>query len=109
MSYIDHVTADTFQTEVMNSDVPVLIDFYADWCAPCRMMGPILDKVATRTAGRAKIVKINVDEEPELASAFRVSSIPALAVVHHGRVVDARVGVSPADQLVRMLDQAASS
>lgn len=107
MNQFEHVTADTFGREVMQSDVPVLIDFYADWCGPCRMMGPILEKVAARTAGRAKIVKVNVDEEPELASAFRVSSIPALAVVHRGQLVDARVGVTPADHLVRMLEDAA--
>ncbi len=109
MDQMTHVTAETFESEVMQSSVPVLVDFYADWCAPCRMMGPILDQVAARTAGRAKIVKVNVDEQPELASAFRVSSIPALAVLYRGQLVNARVGLTPADQLVQMLDNAGSA
>lgn len=108
MNEITHVTADTFESEVRQSEVPVLVDFYADWCGPCRMMGPILNQVAARTAGRAKIVKVNVDEQPELASAFNVSSIPALAVLSRGQLVNARVGVTPADQLVQMLESAGS-
>ncbi len=106
MSQITHVSAETFEAEVRKSDVPVLVDFYADWCAPCRMMGPILEKVATQMAGRAKIVKVNVDEEPELASMFKVSSIPALAVLYRGELINARVGVTPADQLVQILENA---
>jgi len=109
MNQITHVTAETFETEVRRSDVPVLVDFYADWCAPCRMMGPILEKVATQLAGRARIVKVNVDEEPELASMFKVSSIPALAVLNRGELVNARVGVTPAEQLVSMLENASSA
>jgi thioredoxin 1 len=106
MSQVKHVSGKTFDAEVVKSEVPVLIDFYADWCMPCRMMSPILEKVAEQTAGRAKVVKINVDEEPELATAFKVSSIPALAVVRDGKVVDAAMGLTQADRLVTMLENA---
>ena len=109
MDQITHVTAETFESEVQQSALPVLVDFYADWCGPCRMMGPILEQVAARMTGRAKIVKVNVDEQPELASAFRVSSIPALAVLYRGQLVNARVGLTPANQLVEMLEAAAGS
>lgn len=104
MSQVKKVSADLFKTEVMDSTVPVLIDFYADWCMPCRMMGPVLDKVAAQTVGRAKVVKINVDEEPELASAFKVSSIPALAVIRQGKLVHSSLGITPAERLVAMLE-----
>lgn len=106
MSQVKKISGDLFKTEVMDSAVPVLIDFYADWCGPCRMMGPVLDKVAAQTSGRAKIVKINVDEEPELASAFRVSSIPSLAVMRNGKLVSSSTGITPAERLVAMLETA---
>jgi thioredoxin 1 len=90
-----HPTAGTFQSEVLQSDQPVLVDFWAPWCPPCRMLKPELEKLATELDGRAKVAMVNVDEEPGLAEAFRVSSIPALFIVKNGRPVDGWTGYAP--------------
>ena len=108
MSQAKLVTAATFAAEVQQSDVPVVVDFFANWCAPCRMMGPILDKVAEQIGDRARIVKVDVDEDPELASHFRVSSIPALILFHNGQVVANTVGLTQADKLVAMINRTLS-
>lgn len=97
------ITKDNFEDEVINSDKPVLLDFWAAWCGPCRMVSPVIDEVA-REAVNAKVGKINVDEQPELAQAFRVMSIPTLAVVKDGKVVKTAVGVRPKAEILRMLD-----
>jgi thioredoxin 1 len=107
MSNTLKVTARTFAAEVQNSAIPVLIDFYADWCGPCRMLAPTLDKLATEFSGRVKIVKVNVDEEPELAQQFRVSSIPQLSFVVNGRVVGQAAGLVGEAPLRRTLTQLA--
>ncbi|RLS75072.1 MAG: thioredoxin, partial [Planctomycetota bacterium] len=78
MSVVYHTSAENFSRDVLSSPVPVLVDFYADWCGPCRMLAPTLDKLAVEFSGKARIVKVNVDKEPELATQYRVSSIPAL-------------------------------
>ncbi|MDI9513445.1 MAG: thioredoxin, partial [Bacillota bacterium] len=75
-----NVTIDNFDNEVMKSDLPVLLDFWAPWCGPCRMVGPIIDQLSEEVKGEAKVVKINVDEQAELAAAFKITSIPTLAV-----------------------------
>jgi len=106
MSSALQVNAASFEAEVIQSSVPVLIDFYADWCGPCRMMGPVLDQVAQKVQGKAKIVKVNVDQEPELAAAFKVSSIPLLVVMHQGKVVEHVMGAIPAQQVLAMLQKA---
>ncbi len=108
MTLVKHIGADDFEREVMESDLPVLVDFYADWCGPCRMMAPVLERVATRLAGRASVVKVDTDQNPELAQTFRVSSIPALYVLRGGRVVDRAVGLTSEEQLISMLERAAS-
>jgi thioredoxin len=97
-----------FQREVMRSKVPVIVDFYADWCMPCKSMASVLQKVALQLAGRAKVVKVDVDEDPGLASAFRVSSIPALVVLHKGKIIDKGVGILSSDRLLKMVQKATS-
>lgn len=96
------ITKENFEEEVMNSDKPVLLDFWAEWCGPCRMVSPVIDEIAEEIAD-AKVGKINVDEQPELASVFQVMSIPTLAVFHKGKVVNSSVGVKPKNEILRML------
>ena len=92
-----------FQKEVLESETPVLLDFWAPWCGPCRMVSPVLDQVADEVEG-IKVGKINVDEQPELANQFRVMSIPTLVVMKNGKVVDSSVGVRPKAQSIKMLE-----
>lgn len=101
-------TKDDFQKEVIESDLPVMVDFWAPWCAPCRMVGPILDELATEYAGRAKVVKINVDEERELAGMLGIRSIPTIGVFKDGEVVDVLVGAHPKADFKASLDGALS-
>lgn len=109
MSAVRHVTTADFATEVIDSSVPVLVDFYADWCGPCRMLAPALDTLAGEYAGRVKIVKVNVDEEPALAGHFRIQSIPALLAFRNGRLVDTLIGVGSPGQLRGVLTKLAGS
>jgi thioredoxin 1 len=96
------ITKENFESEVINSDKPVLLDFWAAWCGPCRMVSPVVDEIANEVRG-AKVGKVNVDEQPELAQAFRVMSIPTLAVVKDGKVVKTAVGVRPKADILSML------
>ena len=88
-------TADNFVTEVLNSDIPVFVDFYADWCGPCKMMSPVIDKLADEFDGRIKVGKINVDDESEIAAQFGIMSIPNMKFFKGGKVVDEVVGAIP--------------
>ena len=97
------ITRENFEREVMNSDKPVLIDFWAPWCGPCRMLSPTISEIAEDFKDKVKVGKVNVDEEEELATMFRVSSIPLLVVMKDGKVVSSTVGVRPKDQIVNML------
>lgn len=97
-----HIDRNNFQSEVLNSDRPVLLDFWAPWCGPCRMVGPILDEIAGER-GDIKVAKVNVDEQPELAGQFGVMSIPTLVVMKDGKVVQQAVGVRPKAQILSML------
>ena len=92
MSQAKPVTTQSFQAEVIESALPVVVDLWAPWCGPCRAMAPVLDELATRYAGQIKVVKVNVDEEPQLAAAFKVRGIPTLAVLRGNSVVDQQVG-----------------
>jgi thioredoxin 1 len=103
MSHVLPITAKTFQSEVLESPIPVLVDLYATWCAPCRMMAPVLDRLAVELEGQVKIVKIDTDQQPELAEAFRVSSIPMLALIKDGKVVNSSVGLVSPEQVRQMV------
>lgn len=96
------VTKETFHKEVMMSEKPVLVDFWAPWCGPCRMVLPLVEEIAEERDD-VKVVKINVDEEPELASQFQVMSIPTLMVVKNGEVVSKTMGARPKAQINAML------
>ena len=93
------ITKNNFENEVLKSDIPVLIDFWAAWCGPCRMMSPVIAELAEKYEGKAKICKVNVDEEPELAAAFKVMSIPMFALIKNGQVTDSLIGARPKEDL----------
>ena len=99
------LNAINFEYEVMKSDKPVLVDFYADWCGPCRMLGPVIEELANQR-NDIKVCKLNVDENPELAQAFRVMSIPTLMVVNKGKIVKTSNGFRPTEEIDRMLQEA---
>lgn len=97
-----HITKDNFASEVIDSTKPVLLDFWAEWCGPCRMVGPILDEIAEERSD-IKVGKINVSEQRELASQFGVMSIPTLAVIKDGKLVNRAVGARPKEQILDLL------
>ncbi|MGE5678629.1 MAG: thioredoxin [Pseudomonadota bacterium] len=97
------VTKNNFKQEVIDSDKPVLLDFWASWCGPCRMVSPIVEQVAQEKSNNAKVGKVNVDEEPELAQAFNIMSIPTLVVMKNGKVVQSAVGVKSKQAILSML------
>ena len=99
---VTNINKNNFQNEVLNSEMPVLLDFWAPWCGPCRMVSPIVDEIAAER-GDIKVGKVNVDEQPELAAQFGVMSIPTLAVMKGGKVVNQMVGARPKSQILAML------
>ncbi|WP_035991220.1 thioredoxin [Leptolyngbya sp. KIOST-1] len=92
MSAVASITQETFQTEVLQSDVPVLVDFWAPWCGPCRMVASVVDEVAQQYAGQLKVVKVNTDEQPGIASHYGIRSIPTLMVFMGGEKMEQMVG-----------------
>ena len=101
MSVIN-INKNNFQEEVMNANQPVLVDFWAEWCGPCQMLGPVIEEIAAER-NDIKVAKVNVDEQPELASQFQVMSIPTLVVIKDGQIVNKSVGARPKDQILKML------
>ena len=99
------ITKANFDTEVMLSDRPVLLDFWATWCGPCRMLSPVIAEIAEEYDGKVKVGKVNVDEEEELAAAFQVESIPMVVLIKDGKAVDGFVGYRPKADIVKLLDK----
>jgi thioredoxin 1 len=96
----------TFENDVLKSALPVLVDFFATWCGPCRMLAPVLEQVAKTYEGKAKIMKVDIDESPELANRFGITSVPTLMVFHQGKPVRTAVGMQSPKQLGTLLEAA---
>ncbi|MDA3810365.1 MAG: thioredoxin [Spirochaetaceae bacterium] len=101
MSYVK-LTDENFEQEVLKSDIPVLVDFWAEWCVPCKMLGPIIEELAGEYAGKVKICKLDVDDAPESAGKFSVQSIPTVMVFNKGEQVRQTLGAQPKDAIVKL-------
>ncbi len=99
------VNDENFDNEVLQSDIPVLVDFWAEWCGPCKAVGPTVEALATDYQGRVKVAKLNIDDNPEAAARFGVRSIPSLIVFKNGEAQQTAIGVQPKGQLVELIDQ----
>ena len=97
------ITNNNFEAEVLKSDIPVLVDFWASWCGPCKMLSPIIEEIEKEYAGKVKVGKVNVDEEPELAQQFQVASIPTVLLFRNGQVANTSIGYRPKEDIVAML------
>jgi thioredoxin 1 len=106
MSNVKQVYDGDFEAEVLKSETPVLVDFYATWCGPCKMMAPILDEVARDYSGKLKVVKVDVDESQETAAAFGVTAMPTFVVVKNGKEIYRRLGAAPKSAFVNEIKQA---
>ena len=100
---VKHINSSNFEQEVMQSDKPVLLDFWATWCGPCKMLSPIVEQLANEVE-EVKVCKVNIDEEAELAKKFRVMSIPTLVFMKDGKVVNSTVGVQPKGGILKMME-----
>ncbi len=101
------ITSTNFQSEVVESELPVLVDFWAEWCGPCRAVAPVVDSIASEYAGKLKVAKLDIDAEPGLASQFGIMSIPTIALFKDGQVVQQSIGAKPKERLVKDLNLAA--
>lgn len=99
------VTSADFEEKVLKSPVPVLVDFWAEWCGPCRMIGPSIEQIAAEYQGKAAVYKVDVEKDPELAGRYGIMSIPALLVFKGGKVVDQMIGAAPKPQIAALLDR----
>lgn len=96
-------TADEFQTKVLEAKTPVLVDFFATWCGPCRMVAPVIDEIATEKAGHVAVYKVDIDQSPDLAFKYQVSSVPTLIVFENGQIKNERLGAQPKQNILAML------
>jgi len=101
---ITHVNKENYDSEVLNSDIPVIVDFWASWCGPCQMMGPVFEKLSGEYDGKLKFTKLNTDEEPEIAKKYDIMGIPALVVMQKGKEIDRIVGFAPEQVLKQKID-----
>ncbi|MDR0717861.1 MAG: thioredoxin TrxA [Azoarcus sp.] len=102
--HIHYVTDDTFDAEVLGSPLPVLVDYWADWCAPCKALAPILDEIADGYSSRLRIAKLNIDENPRVTASFGIRGIPTLMLFKDGGLVATKVGLLPKSQLISFID-----
>lgn len=105
MSQVSETNESTFEQDVLQAEIPVVVDFYASWCGPCKMMARIIDDLAVELDGKARFVKVNVEQAPRLAQIFKVRAVPTLAFVHNGEVRDIVAGFLPASELKRRIDE----
>lgn len=103
---ITHVSDDTFQDQVLNSDIPVVVDYWAEWCGPCKMIAPILEEVAVEYEGKLKVAKLNIDENPQTPPNYGIRGIPTLMIFKNGVVEATKVGAVSKSQLIAFIDEA---
>jgi thioredoxin 1 len=104
--HVVHVTDDTFEAEVINADTPVLLDFWAEWCGPCKAIAPLLDQLADEYGGKVKVAKLDIDHSPNVPAKFGIRGIPTLIVFKDGKEVNRQVGAGPKDLYAKMIDDA---
>jgi thioredoxin 1 len=104
MEEVMHINDDSFAKEVLQADVPVLVDFWAEWCGPCRALGPIVEKVAAQFEGKLKVVKLNVDESPNTSTNYNIRGIPTLILFKNGKIAATQVGNIPEAQLIEFIN-----
>ncbi len=105
MSNVKSLTANDFEQEVLLSEDPVLIDFFATWCGPCRALAPTVDEIAEERAGKLRVLKCDIDQQPDLANRFGIMSVPTLVLIKEGRTVETMVGAQPKARLLAAIDQ----